>query len=139
MKPTPDQLASRSQLSRFVRAMQPIVEAVRNTKNALFGRPDDELKGWIERGRWIAEIEDSMGFRLITSTLDKEIEWSRDQLEREESIETRTYLKALRFVKSFILTTRRDSDISMKVLAARAGAIPEDSRMFVRNARVEGN
>src|SRR6266481_3074156 len=40
-----------------------------------------KLQGWIERGRAIHEIEDSMGFQLITNLTEIEIRWAHEQLE----------------------------------------------------------
>jgi hypothetical protein len=47
------------------------------------------------------------------------------------------YLKSLRFLNDFILTTRRNADIATGVLASRENAIGRDTATFVRNARVE--
>ncbi len=138
---TEEQLASRKELADFIERMgKPFRHLAGKIKSDWFGRPDEELKGWIERGRAIAEIEDSMGYKLIVGQTDREIEWAREQLEigTERDADIRGYLRALRFVKNFILTTKRDADISSSVLAGREGAIgQEGGSAFVKNARVE--
>lgn len=104
-----------------------------------FGRPTEELKGWIERGRAIEEIKAAPGYQLILGTIEAEIDWAQQQLEicKEEMVtETRLYLRALRFVKNFIITTERNADISSSVLAGRPRQIAEDS--FVRSATPQG-
>lgn len=138
---TQEQLASRKRLDDFLDAVKPLVEKSRTAISSWFGRPDEELKGWMERGRAIAEIEDSLGYKLIIGQTEREIEWAREQLEKGTANDTemRCYLKALRFLNDFILTTRRNADISSNVLAGRAGAIGRDATTFVKNARVEGN
>lgn len=138
--PTKEQLDSRKELAEFIqRVSRPIKEFGAHVKSQWFGRPDEELKGWIERGRAISEIADSMGYKLIISQTEKEIEWSRQQLEIGSASDSdiRGYLKGLRFLKDFILTTSRNADISSSVLAGREGAIGRESAAFVRNARVE--
>lgn len=131
-----DQLASRKRLDEFIdRALKPVKEFARNIKSEWFGRPDDEVKGWIERGRAIAEISDSLGYRLIMEQVQKEIIWAQNQLElapRERrlkcsSVELRCYLKSMRFLQDFILTTERNADISSKVLAGRAEQIGRET------------
>lgn len=137
--PTPEQLESRAKLEEFVKSVaKPIQNLTRKIKSEWFGRPDDELKGWIERGNAIKEIEDTRGYRLIMSQADREIAWAQEQLEigTEDDNLMRGYLKALRAVKGFVLTTNRNADIASTVLAERVGAIGRDS--FVKNARVEG-
>jgi hypothetical protein len=138
--PTADQLESRKQLADFIRAANEKIRSVSGTVSEWFGRPSDELKGWIERGRALAEIEGSMGYRLISATLEKEILHSQQALEicAENQVQDwRMYLKSLRFIQSFILTTRRDADIASGVLAGREGSIGRDSATFVKNARVD--
>jgi hypothetical protein len=138
--PTKEQLESRKQLSEFIeRASRPMRNLGARLKSEWFGRPDDELKGWIERGRAIGEIADTRGYQLIFSTLQKEIEWARNALEAgtKNDAEIRGYLKGCRFVKDFILTTERNADISSSVLAGRESAIGRDTASFVKNARVE--
>lgn len=132
--PTDDQLASRKSVADFVEAMRPVLDMARKARSKLFGRPDTELKEWIRRGSAIEEIKGTEGYQLIAETLDREIEWARDKLELGEESDVRAYLKALRFVKGFILTTERNADISSRVLAGRAGQIPKT--MFVKNATV---
>lgn len=138
--PTLEQIESRKKLADFIEAARGQVRGVAGrVKSALYGRPDEELKGWIERGRALSEIEDSPGYRLIVSQAHREIEWAREQLElgTDHDTEMRAYLKALRFLDDFLLTTRRSADIASGVLAGREGAIGRDSMQFVKNARVE--
>lgn len=141
-EPTKEQLESRAELDSFLKRVQkPIRELARQIKSEWFGRPDDELKGWIERGRAIEEIRDSLGYKLITVQTDKEISWAQAQLEVcEESqlIELRMYLRCLRFLKDFLLTTERNAGISSSVLAGRESQIGREAHAFVKNARVEG-
>jgi len=102
-----------------------------------FGRPNEELQGWVERGRAIREIEDSIGYKLIMTQMDKEIRWAQNQLENtktDELLQFQMYLKSLRFLKDFILTTERNADISSSVLAGRPTRIGIDSHAFVKNA-----
>jgi hypothetical protein len=139
--PTEEQIKSREELKAFVdRVSKPIRGMVRNIKSAWFSRPDDELKGWIERGRALNEIADSLGYRLIMTQTEKEISWAQAQLEICETKDVdqlRMYLKALRFLKDFVLTTERNADIASTVLAGREGQIARETMSFVRNARVE--
>ena len=141
-EPTPEQLASRKQMADFLaRVAKPIRELGTKIKSEWFGRPDDELKGWIERGRAIEEIKDSLGYRLIMTQTDKEIIWAQAQLEvcEEKDVrDLRLYLRSLRFLKDFILTTERSADISSSVLAGRESVIARESHAFVKNARIEG-
>ena len=141
MKPTQDQIESREEVKTFLDRMKSVGRKISAfTKSEWFGRPDDELKGWIERGRAIHEIEDTMGYQLITRQADIEIRWAQAQLEvcdEAAILELRSYLKALRFLKDFLLTTVKNADISTSVLAQRATSIGRDSHMFVKNARVE--
>src|SRR5437899_1028177 len=107
MPPTADQLASRRSLAEFIaKAGKPARDLSARVKSAWFGRPDAELTGWIERGRAIAEIADSLGYRLIIEQTKREIEWAREQLELGKLNEgdLRGYLKALRFLQDFIVT-----------------------------------
>lgn len=137
---TKEQLESRKTLSEFLeRVARPVRNLGAHIKSEWFGRPDDELKGWIERGRAIAEIADTRGYQLIFSALQNEIEWARNALEAGTKNDTdmRAYLKACRFVKAFILTTERNADIASSVLAGRESAIGRDTATFVKNARVE--
>lgn len=139
--PTQDQLASRKAVDEFLDAVKPLREFTSTIKSKWFGRPDDELKGWIERGRAIEEIKDSMGYRLIISQTDREVAWAQAQLEvcpEQDIMELRMYLRALRFLHDFILTTTRNADNASLVLAGRSGAISRESATFVKNARVEG-
>lgn len=118
------QEASRSELTRFLKKQSAKVQEIyKGIKSEWFGRPDEELKGWIERGRAISEIKDSIGYRLIMEQTQKEIQWAMRQLEtcdEKDLMEMRCYLKCLRFLKDFILTTERNADISSRVLAGRA-------------------
>jgi len=139
--PTPEQAASRKLLDDFIERMKPATKLARRIKSEWFGRPDEELKGWMERGRAIEEIRDSVGYRLILSQTEKEIRWAQQQLEicdEARVIELRMYLRSLRFLLDFILTTEKNAEISATVLEGRVGAIGRDSEAFVRNARVEG-
>lgn len=105
-----------------------------------FGRPTGELLGWVERGRALSEIKDSIGYQLIMTQMEKEIHWAQNQLENtksEELAQFQMYLKSLRFLKDFILTTERNADISSSVLAGRPTRIGIDSHAFVKNAVVE--
>jgi hypothetical protein len=137
--PTEEQLASRKALTDFVESVaKPLRKFGATIKSEWFGRPDAELKGWIERGRAIEEIKDTLGYRLIMTQADKEIRWAQAQLEvceEKEVIELRMYLRSLRFLHDFILTTEKNADIAGTVLAGREGAIGREA--FVRNARVE--
>ena len=138
--PTQDQLDSRQKLKDFVEAVGGTIRKVGTTaKSAWFSRPDDELKGWIERGRAIEEIKDSMGYRLILTQADREIVWAQQQLEicdESQVRDLRLYLRALRFIHDFILTTERNADIATGVLAGREAAIGRDTTTFVKNAQV---
>lgn len=139
--PTEEQLESRKQLADFVeRVGKPLRNLASSVKSAWYGRPDEELKGWIERGRAIAEIKDSMGYRLILNQTEKEILWAQQRLEvcpETEVRDLRMYLRSLRFFQDFILTTERNADIANGVLAGRSEAIGKDSSTFVKNARIE--
>lgn len=139
--PTTEQLESRKKLADFIAAAGEKMRGLAGSaKSAWFGRPSDELQGWIERGRALSEIEDSIGYRLILDTIGREIDHSQKALEicpEPDVREWRLYLKSLRFIESFILTTKRDADISSSVLAGREGVIGRESHTFIRNARVE--
>lgn len=139
--PTEEQLQSRKRLAEFVQAVgKPLRGLTGTLKSAWFGRPDDELKGWIDRGWALSEIEGSLGYRLIIETVDNEIIWSQQQLEvcdKAAVDELRLYLRALRFIHHFILTTNKNADIATGVLAGRESAIGIDSATFVKNARNE--
>jgi len=139
--PTEEQIESRKKLADFIEAARGQVRGVAGRmKSAWFSRPDEELKGWAERGRALAEIEDSLGYRLIIAQTEKEIAWAQQQLEICEETQVRDlrlYLRSLRFLNDFILTTRRNADIASEVLAGREGAIGRDAAVFVKNARVE--
>ena len=55
--PTEDQINSRAEVERFIQRVGRTIHALPGKmKSAWFSRPDDELKGWIERGRAISEI-----------------------------------------------------------------------------------
>lgn len=139
-EPTEDQIKSRKALSDFIESMKGTVRKIgTKAKSEWFSRPDDELKGWIERGRAISEISDSMGYRLIMETTRREIEWAREQLElgKLDEKDLRGYLKGLRFLQDFILTTNRNADIATGILAGREVGIGKDTITFIRNARVE--
>lgn len=139
--PTPDQLASRKEVDDFMdRVAKPIRKLAAHVKSEWFGRPDEELRGWIERGRAISEIADSVGYRLIISQTDKEIAWAQEQLEvgKLDVNELRMYLKALRFFHDFIATTERNADVSSSVLAGRSATIARETLAFVKNAQVRG-
>jgi hypothetical protein len=141
LNPTPEQLESRKTLAEFIERMgRPFRGLSEKVRSAWFSRPDEELQGWIERGRAISEIEDSLGYKLIMGQTEREIRWAQDQLEvcEESKVgELRLYLRSLRFLNDFILTTRRNADISNSVLAGRSSAIGRDTATFVKNARVE--
>jgi len=138
--PTQEQLDSRKKLKEFVEAASSTIDRLRGgIKSKWFSRPNDELKGWIERGRAIDEIKDSMGYQLIVTQADREILWAQQQLEIcDEKVvpELRLYLRALRFLKDFLLTTERNADIASGVLAGREAAIGRDTTTFVKNAIV---
>jgi hypothetical protein len=137
-EPTADQLLSRKQVADFVKAASEKMRGLAGSvKSKWFSRPDEELQGWIERGRAISEIEGSMGYQLIMHTLETEIDHVRQALEigTANDVETRGILKGIRFTQSFILTTRRNADISSSVLAGRESAIGRESTTFVKNAR----
>ena len=139
--PTKDQLDSRQQVTDFLAKMPKRIRALgEHIKSEWFGRPDGELKGWIERGRAIEEIKDTLGYRLIMTQTEKEVRWAQQQLEicpEKEVLELRMYLRSLRFLHDFILTTEKNADVAATVLAGRESAIGKET--FVRNARVEGN
>jgi hypothetical protein len=138
--PTEEQLASRKELDDFIsRVAKRTRKWGQQIKSEWFGRPDKELEGYIQLGAAIKEIEDTRGYRLIMTQTAKEIEWARTQLElgTQNDADMRGYLKALRFLKEFILTVERNADISASVLSERPNTIGRD--MFVKNARVEGN
>lgn len=141
MEATADQLESRKQVTAFIEKMSaPLKKAKETIRSAWYGRSDDELKGWIERGRAIHEIEDSMGYQLIMKALDSEVKWAQAEFEvcKTQDIDPlRYYLKALRFVREFILTTTRNADASQAVLAGRPRAIAIDSTTFVGNATTQ--
>jgi hypothetical protein len=137
-EPTPEQIASRATLKSFVERMRPKVRRmVGNIKSEWFGRPDEELKGWVERGRAIEEIKDSLGYRLILTQTHKEIAWAQSQLEicdPKDVVDFRCYLRSLRFLQDFILTTEKNADIAGTVLAGREEAIGRESLAFVKSA-----
>lgn len=137
--PTEDQLKSRSELEAFMQRVGRTIHALPGKmKSAWFSRPDEELKGWIERGRAISEIEDSLGYRLIRETTEREIEWAREQLElgKLDEKDLRGYLKGLRFFKEFILTTNKNADIATGVLAGRDREIGRNTTTFITAAQV---
>src|SRR5258705_4076613 len=135
--PTQEQLDSRKALSDYIKQMSDAGKKIfGGIKSEWFGRPDEELKGWIERGNAIKEIEDTRGYKLIMAQTEKEILWAMAQLEvceEKQLVEFRMYLRSLRFLKDYILTTERNADISSSVLSGRKGEIGRES--FVRNAR----
>ncbi len=139
--PTDDQIASRKKVAEFIEKVgKPIRKLGSQIKSEWFGRPDKELKGWLERGQAIAEIEASMGYRMIMAQTEKEIRWAQGQLEvcdEKVVVELRMYLRSLRFLEDFILTVRKNADIASTVLAGRESAIGLESHVFVKNARVE--
>ena len=125
---TADQQASRKQVQDFLdRVRKPVREWAAGIKSEWFGRPDKELKDWIEYGRWWNEVKDTRWYQNQLATLDKEIKYAQEELEvgkgLEDVPELRAYLKALRFVRGHILTTERNADISSRVLAGRAEEI----------------
>jgi hypothetical protein len=138
--PTQEQLESRKKLDDFVEAASSTLRKIKGgLKSKWFSRPDDELKGWIERGRAIDEIKDSMGYQLIVTQADREIVWAQQQLEicaESDVRDLRLYLRALRFLHDFILTTERNADIASGVLSGREAAIGRDATTFVKNAQV---
>lgn len=139
-EPTADQIKSRNEVKEFLKGLGSTVRKIGSkAKSEWFSRPDDELKGWIERGRAISEISDSMGYRLIMRTVENEIEWARTQLEigTENDTEIRAWLKANRLVKNLVLSTNRNADIATGVLAGREAGIGKDTITFIRNARVD--
>ena len=112
-EPTADQLASRAEVATFLKSVPQKLRAIgENIKSDWFGRPDHELKGWIERGQAIAEIKDSRGYFLIMCTLDNEISWATNELKRKEVAGLREYLQALEFIKGYVVTTERNAEIS---------------------------
>lgn len=139
--PTPEQLQSRKQVETFLERTGKLArKTVRRINSAWFGRPTEELQGWIERGRAIDEIKDSMGYRLILDRSEQEITWAQRELESckpEDLVELRLWLKCNRMYRDFILTTERNAQISSEVLEGRASAIARESLAFVKNARVE--
>lgn len=140
VEPTEDQIKSRNEVKEFLKGVGSTVRKIgAKAKSEWFSRPNDELKGWIERGRAISEISDSLGYRLIMETTWREIEWARLQLEigKLDEKDLRGYLKGLRFFQDFILTTNRNADIATGILAGREAGIGKDTVTFIRNARVE--
>lgn len=138
-EPTKEQLDSRKQLSDFLEKVKKPIYALAKIKSEWFSRPDEELKGWLERGRAIEEIKDSLGYRLIMSQTEKEILWAQQQLEVCEETQVRDlrmYLRSLRFLKDFLLTTEKNADIAGSVLAGREATIGRESHAFVKNATV---
>ena len=128
---TAEQLESRKQLENFVARMaKPVKMLGEKIKSEWFGRPDVELKGWIERGQAIEEIKETLGYRLIMTQTEREIKWAQAQLEvcpSGDVVDYRCYLRALRFLKDFILTTEKNADIASTVLAGRDKQIGRDS------------
>jgi hypothetical protein len=139
---TQEQLDSRKRLAEFVQAVgKPLRGLANKAKSAWFGRPDDELKGWIERGRAISDIQDSLGYKLIMNQVDLETAWALNQMricDVSKIEEFRMYLRSMEFLKDFILTTNRNADIATGVLAGRESAIGRDSDTFIKNARTDG-
>lgn len=138
--PTEDQLESRKKLAEFIEAANSTFGKIKGgIKSKWFSRPNEELQGWIERGRAINEIKDSMGYQLIVTQADREIVWAQQQLEicdESEVRDLRLYLRALRFLHDFILTTERNADIATGILAGREAAIGKDTTTFIKNATV---
>jgi hypothetical protein len=127
-KPTQEQLASRAEVQSFLdRVKKPVREWAKGIKSEWFGRPDDELKQWIEYGRWWDEVKDTRWYQNQLATLDREIKFAQEELENGKGLENvaelRSYLKALRFVRGHILTTERNADISSRVLQGRSEEI----------------
>jgi len=139
--PTPEQLESRKRLADYIEAVgKPMRGLTGKLKSAWFGRPDDELKGWIERGRAISEIEDSLGYKLIMNQVEIETAWALKQMricDVSKIEEFRMYLRSLEFLTDFILTTNKNANIATSALAGRESAIGMDSATFVKNARVD--
>lgn len=100
-------------------------EFLKGIKSEWFGRPDAELKAWMERGSWLNEVKDTRWHINQVATIDQEISWAQEQLEigKFPTEELRAYLKALRFVKGHIVTTDRNADMASQVLAYRAQQI----------------
>lgn len=140
MNPTQAQIESRQQVQEFLdRVAKPLKNVASKIKSEWFGRPDEELKAWIEKGRAIEEIKDTRGYQMIVSQLEKELEWTTNELDvcpKEVIDQLREYRKGLKFIRAFILTTEKNADLAGSVLAGRAGAITKET--FITNARVEG-
>lgn len=135
--PTKEQLDSRQQLKEFVDKVGGTLKKISTkAKSDWFGRPDNELKGWIDRGRAINEIQGSLGYRLIIHQTNQEILWAQQQLEvcdEKQLQELRLYLRSLRFLHDFIITTERNADIATGVLAGRDSAIGKETTVFIKN------
>jgi hypothetical protein len=129
--PTEEQIKSREEVDRFLaRVKKPFEVFSKSLKSEWFGRPDEELKGYIEKAHLLEEIKDTRGYQLILKQLDDEITWSQKELEvcKTEVIEPlRQYLKGLRFIRGWIVTTERNADIANSVLAGREGAIGKET------------
>jgi len=140
VNPTQAQIESRQQVQEFLdRVAKPLKNVASKIKSEWFGRPDEELKAWIEKGRAIEEIKDTRGYQMIVSQLEKELEWTTNELDvcpKEVIDQLREYRKGLKFIRAFILTTEKNADLAGSVLAGRAGAITKET--FITNARVEG-
>lgn len=138
MKPTQEQLDSRKELETFISKMKkPFKDMAAKVKSEWFGRPDAELQAWVEKGHAIEEIKETRGYQMILEQLDKELQWSTNELDvcpKEVIDQLREYRKGLRFIRGYILTTERNAEIAGSVLAGRAGAISKET--FVRNATV---
>jgi hypothetical protein len=135
-EPTPEQVQSREEVKSFLSRVQPIIERARSTVKSMLG-DRNEMQSWIDRGRALAEIQDSKGYKLILATVENEIRWAQARVESDdcvdkELVEVRAYLKSQRFIKNYILTVHRNADISSKVLAGRAEAIAEETPAFVK-------
>lgn len=140
MKDTAEQLESRKEVNEFMERMKGHSHAaLKFVKSSLFGRPDAELQGWIERGRAWAEVKDTAWYQLQMAQTEHEIRWAQAELETCNTVvvnDLRCYLKALRFVREFILTTERNADIASSILAGRPSALARDTVTFVKNAVV---
>lgn len=136
--PTEDQIKSREEMAKFLTKMKSATKKIGSVvRSQWFDRPDEELQGWIERGRLLAEVKDSRWIQLQIHTIEQEINWAQQQLEvckPDDLEELRLYLRSLRFVKGYILTTERNADVSSSVLAGRPSAIAKGTLTFTRNA-----
>lgn len=140
--PTDAQLESRNQVKEFLqRVASPLRSLSSTVRSKWFDKTDEELNGWIERGRAISEIKDSLGYKYIMQALDSELNWTQAKFENcdpADMLQLQCCVRSLKFVRDYIISTERKADVSASVLAGRPNAIARDTVTFIKNARVEG-